>query len=77
MAKEPDPTPDPTSDHPRCSAKGCGLAARWAVIWRNPKVHTPDRRKIWTACDHHRPSLSQFLDSRGFLLDVEPLDTVD
>jgi hypothetical protein len=46
------------------------------VVWRNPKVHTPERRKTWTACDEHRATLGQFLDARGFLLAVEPLDTV-
>ena len=55
-----------------CSAKGCQLPARWALRWNNPKLHTPDRRKVWLACEDHRESLSQFLGARGFLKDVVP-----
>ena len=42
-------------------AKGCQRAAVWALLWNNPKLHTPDRRKIWLACDEHRESLADFL----------------
>jgi hypothetical protein len=59
---------------PVCSAKGCTAPAAWVVVWNNPKLHTPDRRKTWTACDDHRTYLSQFLDLRGFLREVVPLD---
>ena len=57
----------------RCSAKGCQAAAAWSLLWNNPKLHTPDRRKTWLACDDHRESLSDFLGARDFLRDVEPL----
>ncbi len=30
---------------PICSAKGCRENARWSLLWNNPKLHTPDRRK--------------------------------
>lgn len=60
-----------------CSAKGCQRHAVWALLWNNPRLHTPDRRKTWTACDEHRDSLSDFLDRRGFLRTVEPLDPSD
>ena len=60
--------PDLTDD--LCSAKGCQVPARWQVLWNNPKLHTPDRRKIWLACDEHRQSLADFLGARGFLKDV-------
>ena len=53
-----------------CSAKGCRHAAGHAVIWRNPKLHTPERRKVWLACDEHRRSLADFLALRGFLIEV-------
>ena len=53
-----------------CSAKGCQAAAVWELQWNNPKLHTPDRRKVWLACDEHRTSLSDFLGARGFLKDV-------
>ncbi|WP_026212215.1 hypothetical protein [Longispora albida] len=60
-----------------CSAKACRQPAAWAIVWRNPRLHAPDRRKTWLACEEHRVSLSQFLDVRGFLLGVEPLRTVE
>jgi len=57
-----------------CSAKGCRAAAVWALVWNNPKVHTPDREKVWVACDDHKESLSRFLSARSFLRRVDPLD---
>jgi hypothetical protein len=57
-----------------CSARGCQAAATWALSWNNPKIHTPDRRKIWLACDDHKASLSDFLGSRGFLRETGPHD---
>jgi hypothetical protein len=62
-----------THDELRCSAKGCRRPATYALRWNNPKLHTPDRRKTWLACDVHRESLAAFLDVRGFLRDVAPL----
>jgi hypothetical protein len=56
-----------------CSAKGCRATAVYAVVWNNPKIHTPEREKIWTACEEHRRSLSDFLDVRGFLRRVDRL----
>ena len=56
-----------------CSAKGCRNDAVWALVWTNPKVHTPDREKIWVACDEHKESLSRFLSVRSFLKRVDPL----
>ena len=50
-----------------CSARGCVAPARFELGWNNPKIHTPDRRKVWLACEEHRESLSQFLSMRGFL----------
>ena len=54
-----------------CSAKGCRQPAVWALRWNNPKIHPPERRKTWLACDDHKQSLSDFLDRRGFLREVE------
>ncbi|MBC6463175.1 hypothetical protein [Actinomadura sp. HBU206391] len=68
---------DPQGDAPLCSAKGCGADARWGLRWNNPKIHTPERRKVWLACDEHREHLSQFLDMRGFLRDVVPVDALE
>lgn len=59
---------------PICSAKECRTAAVWVLAWNNPKLHTPDRRKTWLACDEHREHLTQFLGMRGFLKDVVALD---
>ncbi|MGZ4616884.1 MAG: hypothetical protein ACXV4A_15150 [Actinomycetes bacterium] len=56
---------------PICSAKGCRAAAAWVLSWNNPKLHTPDRRKTWTACEEHREHLTQFLDTRGFLRETK------
>ena len=60
-------------DAPMCSAKGCREPAQHALVWNNPKVHAPDREKLWHACDAHRESLSQFLQLRSFLIRVDPL----
>ncbi|GAA1968704.1 hypothetical protein GCM10009718_00320 [Isoptericola halotolerans] len=49
-----------------CSAKGCRAEARWGLLWNNPKLHTPERRKVWLACDAHREHLEQFLGMRSF-----------
>lgn len=58
---------------PVCSAKGCRAPARWLLVWNNPRLHTPDREKTWSACEEHRGSLSAHLDVRGFLRRVDPL----
>ena len=53
-----------------CSARGCRRPATWALRWNNPKLHTPERRKVWLACDDHRQSLADFVALRGFLIEV-------
>lgn len=61
------PAPDPVPDGELiCSAKGCREQAAWGLLWNNPKLHTPERRKVWLACDEHREHLEQFLASRSF-----------
>ena len=57
--------PDPALT---CSARGCRAGAVWALEWNNPRLHAPERRKRWLACDEHRDSLAGFLSARGFLL---------
>ena len=59
---------------PICSAKGCSATAIWQLRWNNPKIHTPDRRKIWLACDEHRQQLDDFLSARKFLKDIVPVE---
>lgn len=66
------PTPDPV-DELVCSARGCGAEAVWGLLWNNPKLHTPDRRKVWLACSDHREHLEQFLGARDFLRDTVPV----
>ncbi|MBB6172116.1 hypothetical protein HNR23_002176 [Nocardiopsis mwathae] len=56
----------------QCSRKGCRAPPTWVLVWNNPKIHTPDRRKTWTACAEHRDYLSKFLDIRGFLREAVP-----
>ncbi|MGV0633575.1 hypothetical protein ABQE69_08590 [Mycolicibacillus trivialis] len=56
-----------------CSAKGCEATAVYQVVWNNPKIHTPDRRKIWLACPEHRQYLSEYLGRRDFLREVVPV----
>ena len=68
-------TDDLAAETAICSAKGCTADAVWDLGWNNPKLHTPDRRKVWLACDEHRTSLGEFLTARGFLRDVVPHDS--
>jgi hypothetical protein len=53
-----------------CSAKGCRGKAAYGLLWNNPKLHTPERRKVWLACDTHADPLSDFLSKKGFLKDA-------
>ena len=64
--------PDLTAD--TCSAKGCQSAAVWQLLWNNPKLHTPDRRKVWLACSDHREWLEDYLQTRGLWKETVPLD---
>ena len=63
-----------TTDPVICSAKGCREPAAFQLVWNNPKLHTPDREKIWAACDEHREPLSHHLSMRSFLRRVDPLE---
>lgn len=57
-----------------CSAQRCRTRAHWAVVWNNPKIHTPDREKVWSACDEHKDTLADYLTAhRMNLIRVEPL----
>ena len=56
-----------------CSARGCRADAVWALRWNNPRLHAPDRRKTWLACEEHREELERFLALRGFLREVGPV----
>ncbi|MBF4462371.1 hypothetical protein ITJ46_06465 [Rathayibacter sp. VKM Ac-2878] len=60
-----------------CSRAGCHTTATWAIRWRNPAIHTEERRKTWLACEEHLGFLREFLAAREFPLSVEPLYTTD
>lgn len=60
---------------PQCSRAGCRAPASWNVNWRNPKLHSLDRVKVWLACEEHREFLESYLSSRGFPVIVTPLGT--
>lgn len=66
--------PQSSQEAPMCSARACSAPARWELRWNNPKIHPPERRKSWLACEEHREYLRDFLDRRGFLRELEPLD---
>jgi hypothetical protein len=58
-----------------CSRAGCSSAATWTVNWRNPRIHTLDRVKVWHACDEHVDYLGDYLAARDFPVLVAPLGT--
>ncbi len=60
-----------------CSRAGCRDDATWQVIWRNPRIHTADRRKIWAACDAHVEYLRGYLAARDFPVEVSALTRAD
>lgn len=59
-----------------CSRAGCQQSALWAIHWRNPKIHAPERRKTWLACQEHREYLHDFLAARSFPLEVIPVENL-
>jgi hypothetical protein len=74
-----DPTAPPLEDYGvgtwQCARAGCLNDAFWQVNWRNPRIHTLARIKVWVACDEHVEFLRDYLDSRGFPVVVTPLGT--
>jgi len=72
LAARPDAVEDPL-----CSARGCRAEAGWGLLWNNPRLHTPERRKVWLACDAHREHLEQFLGARSFLRATVPVADLD
>ena len=57
-----------------CSRAGCRTEATTAIEWRNPRIHTGERVKVWLACDEHVEVLRDFLAARAFPLEVKALD---
>jgi hypothetical protein len=64
--------PDP--EVPVCSAKGCLRPAVVAIRWNNRKIHPPERRKTWLACEEHQASLTDFLSIRGMYRETVGVD---
>jgi hypothetical protein len=59
----------------QCARAECTADATFQVNWRNPRIHTPERIKVWVACDDHVEFLREYLDSRGFPVVVTPIGT--
>lgn len=57
-----------------CSRAGCLERATSRIEWRNPKIHSADRVKVWLACDEHVGYLREFLAARQFPLRVVAAD---
>ncbi len=60
----------------RCSRSGCREKADWAVNWRNPRIHGPERVKVWLACNEHRDFLYDYVAARNFPVTITPAGVV-
>lgn len=60
----------------QCSARGCRSTADWALLWNNPRIHAPQRRKIWLACAAHLEHLREYLEMRELLDRVVPVTEI-
>lgn len=56
----------------QCSRSGCREEPSWNVNWRNPKLHTAERVKVWQSCDEHRQYFVEYFENRGFPVSVTP-----
>ena len=57
-----------------CSARRCRDEPAHGLLWNNPKLHTPQRRKVWLSGGAHLDYLTQYLQVRAFLRDVVPVE---
>src|SRR5699024_8023203 len=64
------------SEELQCSAKGCRETASRAILWNNSRLHTPERKKTWLACDGHLDHLRDFLALRDFLIGDVSIDDI-
>jgi hypothetical protein len=60
--------------HGRRNRRDCRAEASWQLLWNNPKIHTPERRKVWLACGEHREWLEDYLQTRGRWKDTVALE---
>lgn len=58
---------------PVCSRKGCRNGAEWQLLWNNPRIHTPERRKAWASCPDHVAWFEEYLRNRGLWRQTLPL----
>ncbi|ALE92096.1 hypothetical protein AOC05_06715 [Arthrobacter alpinus] len=70
---DPGQPPERTAAEVMCSRKGCRDEATTQLLWNNPRIHTPERRKIWLACDEHAAWLEDYLQSRSLWKETLPL----
>lgn len=68
-------TGGPAAPSAICSRKACRHDASWQLLWNNPRIHTPERRKTWLACGEHREWLEDYLKLRGLWKETLPLGT--
>ncbi|HEY5229656.1 MAG TPA: hypothetical protein VIJ11_02040 [Galbitalea sp.] len=64
-----------TRTSPTCSRAECRNTATMTVNWRNPRIHSLDRVKVWHACDEHVAYLHDYLAARNFPVLVAPVGT--
>lgn len=67
------PSADAPGEPPLCSRKGCRNDAAWQLLWNNPRIHTPERRKIWSSCSEHVAWFEAYLGDRGLWKETRPL----
>lgn len=60
-----------------CSRKGCQAEATFGMLWNNPKIHPPERRKVWLTCDAHRDYFRDYLSARQLFKDEAPVDELE
>lgn len=58
------------TDEFECSRAACRRVGTHHIVWRNPRIHSEERRKIWLACDDHVGFLSEYLRAREFPVEV-------
>ena len=57
-----------------CSRSGCSEMATRKVVWRNPKIHVPEREKVWLSCGEHAQFFLDYLGAREFPVRLEALE---
>jgi len=61
----------------RCSRTACTAEPEWNILWRNPRIHGPEREKVWLACSEHRDYFEAYLSQKGFPVSSVPRDSED